>query len=73
MIFTYSPFHAFTEIVRSSLFCSSLGTLEKKFSPVAFSTASTVTAKVANGSWLPSLGRMNQIIFCGGVRSKMTL
>ena len=31
MIFTYSPFHAFTEIVRSSLSCSSLGTLEKKF------------------------------------------
>ena len=69
----YSPFHAFTDIVLSNLSCSAFGTLEKKFSPVAFSTASTVTAKVANGSWLPSLGRMNPIIFCGGVRSKMTL
>ena len=45
MIFTYSPFHAFTEIVRSSLSCSSWGTFEKKFSPVAFSTQSTVTIK----------------------------
>ena len=48
----FSPFHAFTEIVRSSLSCSSLETFEKKFRPVAFSTASTVTAKVANGSSL---------------------
>ena len=59
-----NPSHAFTEIVRSSLSCSLLGTFEKKSSPVAFSTASTVTAKVANGSSLPSLGRMNPIIFC---------
>ena len=67
IFFSYNPFHTFTEIVRSSLSCSSFGTFEKKFSPFAFSTASTVTAKVANGSSLPSLGRMKPIIFCGGV------
>ena len=52
IFFPYNPFHAFTEIVRSSLSCSSLGTFEKKFSLVAFSTASTVTAKAANGLYL---------------------
>ena len=41
----YSPFHAFTDIVLSSLSCSAFGTFEKKFSPVAFSTASTEAIK----------------------------
>lgn len=65
-------FHALMVIVLSSFFCFSFGITEKKSSPVA-SSASTVTAKVCNGWLLPVFGRMNAIIFCGGVKSYITL
>ena len=63
------PCHALMKKLLSSRSCFSFGTLEKKSSPVTFSTASTVTANSCNALLLPSFGRINAIIFCGGVKS----
>ena len=65
----YFHFQSFGFDLDSSRCCTSSGKALKKSRPVASSTSSTATTKLSTGLFAPLFGRMNAIIFSGGVSS----